>query len=63
MSDLGTLALLQINDLKSIDVAEIKLSEGGEFITLEGDNGVGKSTVMDAVETLFNGGKNLFFDN
>ena len=56
MNDLGTLALLQINDLKSIDVVEIPLNEKGQFVTLKGNNGVGKSTVMEAIETLFNGG-------
>jgi len=57
MENLGSLAILQINDLKSIDVVEIELDKDGQFISLKGDNGVGKSTVMEAIEALFNGGK------
>jgi chromosome segregation ATPase len=55
--DIGTLGLVTISDLKAIELAELRLQENGQFVALEGDNGVGKSTVMDAIEILFNGGR------
>lgn len=55
--DIGTLGLVTISDFKAVELAELRLQENGQFVSLEGDNGVGKSTVMDAIEVLFNGGK------
>lgn len=55
--NMGKLGLITINDLKTIDLVELQLDEKGQFISLEGDNGVGKSTVMEGIEVLFNGGQ------
>jgi hypothetical protein len=55
--NMGKLGLITISDLKTIDLVELQLNEKGQFVSLEGDNGVGKSTVMEGIEVLFNGGK------
>jgi energy-coupling factor transporter ATP-binding protein EcfA2 len=57
MENLGSLILLKINNLKAITAAQISLDNKGKFVILRGDNGTGKSTVMDAIEALFNGGR------
>lgn len=54
--EMGKLIELQINDLKTIDLVELTLNEKGELVELIGDNGVGKSTVIEGIESLFNGG-------
>ncbi len=57
MKNMGKLGLVTISDLKTIDLVELDLGADGQFVALVGDNGVGKSTVMEGIEVLFTGGQ------
>ena len=57
MNNFGSLVLLKVNNLRAIEIVEIPMGEDGKLIRLTGDNGTGKTTVIEAIETLFNGGK------
>jgi len=53
------LLALQIKNIGNIEAAELRFDDKGSLVPIIGDNEAGKSTVINALEYLFSGGKDI----